>query len=50
VGEVLLHLRSRASRFRQCLSAGIGLVRFASDRTRDDVVVMTTPPEPAFSD
>ena len=50
VGEVLLYFRSRASRFRPYLSAGVRLVRFASDRTRDDVVAMTTPPEPAFSD
>ena len=50
VGDVLLYFRSRASRFRPYLSAGAGLVRFTSNRTRDDLVVMTTPPEPVFSD
>ena len=50
VGDVLLYFRSRTSRFRPYLSAGVGLVRFASDRTRDGLVVMTTPPEPEFSD
>ena len=50
VGDVLLYFRSRASRFRPYLSAGVGLVRFTSARTRDALVVMTTPPEPEFSD
>ena len=50
VGDVLLYFRSRASRVRSYLSGGIGLVHFASDRTRDNLVVMTTPPDPEFSD
>ena len=50
VGDVLLYFRSRASRFRPYLSGGVRLVRFASTRTRDSLVVRTTPPEPEFSD
>ena len=50
VGDGLVYFRSRASRFRPYLSAGVGLVRFASDRTGDGLVVMTMPPEPEFSD
>ena len=50
VGDVLLYFRSRASRFRPYLSGGVGFVHFTSTRTRDSLVVLTTPPEPAFSD